>query len=93
MLIAWVVKSLFESGLSTSPWSQADLNSGVAMDYFYSDVIGMSTVGADKLPTRLVGTNVGYSIMVFTLLFFCVGFGKYICDKCPSHYLDLPANL
>lgn len=46
-----------------------------AKDYFYNNIIGMSTLGADLTPTRIVGANVGYSFMTWAIIYLCVAWG------------------
>ena len=43
--------------------------------YFYNVIIGQDTVGDDQLPTRLVGKNVGYAFLSWTIIYLCVAFG------------------
>lgn len=77
MLLAWTTRALFQSGSSTAPWNENNATSSDATDYFYNDIIGMSTlVEADgNVPTRLVGPNVGYSCLTFALIFICLAHG------------------
>ena len=43
--------------------------------YFENEIIGMSTLGKDLRPTRLVGKNVGYSFLTWAAIYLCVAFG------------------
>lgn len=45
------------------------------MDYFYTQIIGLNTVGDDLRPTRVVGANVGYSALVWLCVWLCLAFG------------------
>ena len=46
-----------------------------AKEYFENDIIGMSTLGSDLRPTRLVWENVGYSFLTWTIIYLCLAFG------------------
>ncbi|KAL7526804.1 LOW QUALITY PROTEIN: hypothetical protein ACHAWF_001916, partial [Thalassiosira exigua] len=43
--------------------------------YFFNTIIGEGTLGDDSRPTRLVGRNVGFSFLAWTVVYFCVAFG------------------
>jgi hypothetical protein len=77
MLLAWTTRALFESGSSTTPWNQEDATSSNATDYFFNDIIGMNTLVKEdgNVPTRLVGPNVGYSLLQFAIIFICLAHG------------------
>lgn len=74
VLIAWTTRALFESGSPNAPWNQANLTSSMATEYFNNEVIGMETLVEEdgNVPTRLIGTNVGYSLLIFVLVVLCL---------------------
>ena len=75
ILIAWVVNAFFDSFGGNDPWSKPEVNGTVAVDYFVNDIIGAKTLGEDGRPTRMVPANVGYSFLVWVIVFFGTGFG------------------
>jgi SNF family Na+-dependent transporter len=75
MLITWVVRAFFESFGDDDPWSDPDVDGAVAVDYFINVIIGANTVTDEGRPTRLVGANVGYSFLVWLIIFLGVAFG------------------
>lgn len=75
MLIAWTVRALFESGLDSAPWQDEASNSTIAAGYFTDTITGLGSVQKDMNPTKLIGTNVGYALLVQTIIFFCIAFG------------------
>lgn len=81
MLIAWVFNAFFQSFASDSIWYEAnDPGKNLtefateARKHFNEDVIGMGTTDGLNA-TRLVGENVGYSFLVWVIVFFCIAFG------------------
>ncbi|KAL7545032.1 hypothetical protein ACHAWF_010536, partial [Thalassiosira exigua] len=61
-----------------------------AKGYFYNTIIGMSTLGADLRPTRLVLPNVGYSASVWFSIFVCTVFGVKWTGRIASFTMGLP---
>jgi len=75
MLIAWCLHAFFDSFGSDDPWVKEDTNGTVAIDYFVGEIVGQSTLPEGSGPTRLVWANVGYSFLVWTIVFFGTAFG------------------
>jgi hypothetical protein len=75
MLISWVVKAFFQSFSDDAPWADPDVTPGEASGYFFNEIIGMETLGADLRPTRIVGSNVGYAALTYLAIFLCIAFG------------------
>lgn len=73
-LIAWTVRAFFES-FKDFDKNYTDSNGKDAYAYFKDDIIGMSTLGVDNLPTRVVWENFGCLVFIYALIFLCVGFG------------------
>lgn len=74
MLLAWVCNAFFDS-FGDNMWASEDVDGDTAVGYFVTDIIGSGTVGEDGKPTRLVGKNVGYSFLTWTIVYLCVAFG------------------
>lgn len=74
MLVAWVSHAFFDS-FKNDIWVSDNISGSDAKGYFYSDIIGMSTLGADLKPTRIVWKNIGCSFMTWSIIFLCVVFG------------------
>jgi SNF family Na+-dependent transporter len=55
MLLAWVCNAFFDSFGNINFWAQEQVTGSEAKAYFYNEIIGMSTLGDDLRPTRLVG--------------------------------------
>lgn len=64
MLLSWVCNAFFDTFEETNFWAQEQVTGSQAKAYFYNEIIGMSTLGDDLYPTRLVGKNVGYSFLI-----------------------------
>jgi solute carrier family 6 GABA transporter-like protein 1 len=75
VLIAWVANAFFDTWGSDSPWTDEDVTGGVAVNYFIDEIIGASTVSGDGRPTRMVGRNVGFTALVWIIVYLCVAFG------------------
>lgn len=60
---------------STDPWADPGITGEEAIGYFYSQVIGMDTLGEDLRPTRIVWKNVGYSALTWFLIWLCLAWG------------------
>jgi solute carrier family 6 GABA transporter-like protein 1 len=75
VLVAWVVNAFFDSWSSSSPWEDEDNSASKAIDYFVNDVIGAGTLGEDGRPTRIVARNVGFSALIWVIVFLCCAFG------------------
>jgi solute carrier family 6 GABA transporter-like protein 1 len=90
MLLAWVINAFFDSFGSDNFWAQPLVTGTEAKDYFYNTIIGMSTLGEDLRPTRLVGKNVGYSFLTWTIIWLCVAFGIKTTGRITYLTMGLP---
>jgi SNF family Na+-dependent transporter len=75
MLIAWVINAFVDSFINPGLWTEGGLDGNEAVTYFIDEVIGAKTVGADMRPTRMVPANVGYSFLIWFIVFLCLAFG------------------
>jgi SNF family Na+-dependent transporter len=75
VLIAWVLNAFFDSWSDNAPWGNENLTGEIAVNYFIDDVIGAGTLPADGTPTRIVGKNVGYSFLVWFLMYSATAVG------------------
>ena len=76
MLLTWTTRALFESGASDAPWDQGtNMTSTEAEGYFTGEIIGMKTFDGTGA-SRLVGQNVGYSLLVAVLIFLALANSK-----------------
>lgn len=92
MLLAWVCNAFFDSFGENNFWSQEQVTGSEAKAYFYDTIIGMSTLGPDLRPTRLVGKNVGYSFLTWTVIYFCVAFGVKTTGRITYFTMGLPGE-
>lgn len=91
MLIAWVLHAFFDTFSSGSLWKDpGTITTDQAMEYFNNDILGMSTVGEDMLPTRLVWANVGYSFMTWVIVFLCIAWGIKTTGRITYFTLGFP---
>lgn len=92
-LIAWVVRAFVESfGHMSDDWE--DISGTEATQYFYHQVIGMSTLDEDDLrPTRIVWANVGYLAFVWICIGVCLGFGIKWTGRISYFTMGLPIIL
>jgi len=93
VLIAWVINAFFDSWSDEAPWGNPDLTGDEAFGYFYGDIIGASTVPDDGRPSRLVGRNVGYAFMTWTIVFLCVAWGVKWTGRVAYFTMGLPIVL
>ena len=70
-----LVNAIFESFGNSDPWATNGTTGEEAVGYFYNNIIGMGTLGADLAPTRLVGPNVGYSVLSWLCVWGSLAFG------------------
>jgi SNF family Na+-dependent transporter len=75
MLLAWVCNAFFDSFGDDNFWAQSQVTGTQAKEYFTNEIIGMSTLGDDLRPTRIVPANVGYSFLTWSIIYLCVAFG------------------
>jgi SNF family Na+-dependent transporter len=91
MLLAWVCNAFFDS-FGSNFWA-GDVTGSQAKEYFYYTIIGMETLGDDLRPTRLVGKNVGYSFLTWTVIYLCVAFGLKWTGRITYITMGLPIVL
>ena len=60
------------------------------MAYFFDSIIGQSTLGDDKRPTRIVWENVGYSLLTWFFVYLCVAFGIKATGRITYVTMGLP---
>lgn len=75
VLISWVTHAFFDSFGNDHPWAKDGTTGDEAIDYFFNKIIGMETVGDDGRPTRVIGANVGFSALVWFVVWLCLAFG------------------
>jgi solute carrier family 6 GABA transporter-like protein 1 len=91
-LISWVANAFFDSFGSVFPWD--GLTGSEASNYFQDEIIGMSTLDEPDLwPSRLIGKNVGYLFMSWSIVFMCVLFGVKAEGKIVFFTMGLPIIL
>lgn len=92
MLLSWVTNAFFDSfGDSEAPWDTPGTTGGEAIDYFYNEIIGMSTVTDEDLrPSRVVPANVGYNALVWLCIWLCLAFGSEWTGKIVYITMGLP---
>lgn len=93
MLLTWVMRAFFESFGSNDPWAGDNVTGEDAVAYFYSNIIGMQTLGGDLRPTRVVGPNVGYSVLVWLCVWLCLAFGMKWTGRIAYFSMGLPILL
>jgi solute carrier family 6 GABA transporter-like protein 1 len=93
ILLAWVCRAFFQSWGEEAPWSDEGVTGEQAVSYFYGDIIGMSTLGEDLRPTRVVWPNVGYSALVWLCIFACLAFGMKWTGRVAYITMGLPIVL
>jgi solute carrier family 6 GABA transporter-like protein 1 len=93
MLLSWVCNAFFDTFRETNFWAQEQVTGSQAKAYFYNEIIGMSTLGDDLRPTRLVGKNVGYSFLTWTIIYLCVAFGLKWTGRITYFTMGLPVVL
>ena len=74
MLLAWCANAFFSSFKDEAPWGDEDLTGETAIEYFKNKIIGMESL-AQGGATRVIGANVGYSLMSWFTIWLCVAFG------------------
>ena len=90
MLLAWVTNAFFDSFGGNAPWDQEGTTGEDAVNYFFNEIIGMSTVGEDGRPTRVVWANVGYNALVWFTIWLCLAFGAEWTGRVAYITMGLP---
>ena len=86
----------FKDGGDKAPWATDGTTGQQAIDYFYAEIVGQTqSVDDGGPPTTVVGKNVGYSFMVWFIIWLCIAFGvkwtgRYVC--CSHLYSKAPTN-
>jgi len=92
MLLAWVANAFFDS-FGDNFWAQPLVTGSDAKAYFYNEIIGMSTLGPDNRPTRIVGKNVGYALLTWFIVYLCIAFGIQWTGRITYFTMGLPIVL
>lgn len=92
VLIAWVVKAFFDSFGDEAPWDKGG-NGTEAIDYFLEEIIGQKTLGDDGRPTRMIPANVGYSALVWFIIWICLAGGTKWTGRITYFTMGLPIIL
>lgn len=94
VLIVWVINAFFHSFTDKAPWGDSP-DAGVATGYFFNDIVGMGTLNEDDpySATRLDGRNVGYSALVWFIVWLCVAFGIKLTGKITYFTMGFPILL
>jgi solute carrier family 6 GABA transporter-like protein 1 len=91
VLIGWVVKAFVSSWDEDAPWGNPGITGSDAVGYFYDEIVGMSTVvDADLTPTRIVGSNVGYTALVWMFVLFGTVFGIKTTGRITYFTMGMP---
>lgn len=92
MLIAWVLHAFFDTFSADSLWQQepGTITTDQAKEYFENEILGLSTVGEDMLPTRMVWANVGYSALTWLIVFLCIAWGIKTTGRITYFTLGFP---
>jgi len=93
MLLTWVICAFFESFGDDDPWAGESVTGEDAVGYFYNNIIGMQTLGGELRPTRVVGRNVGYSVLVWLCIWLCLAFGMKWTGRIAYFSMGLPILL
>jgi SNF family Na+-dependent transporter len=93
MLLSWVTNAFFDSFGSEDPWAKEGTTGEEAVDYFQNKIIGMSTLGDDLRPTRMVWANAGYGIIVWVCVYACLAFGMKWTGRIAYFTMGLPIVL
>lgn len=78
MLIAWVLHAFFDSWSSTAPWTDPEIDEALAKEYFFNNIMGMSTINDNLTASRIIGANVGYSFLAWVIVFICTAWGEFL---------------
>jgi len=92
MLITWVTHGFFDSWSDDAPWSNDVANVTEATSYFNNKIVGMETLN-EMNGTRLVPENVGYSVLVWFLIWICLAFGLEVTGKITYFTMGFPILL
>lgn len=91
VLIGWVVNAFVSSWDDDAPWANPDITGDEAISYFYNNIVGMGTVtDSDLKPSRIVGKNVGYTALVWLVVFMVTFFGLKTTGRVTYVTMGLP---
>lgn len=91
ILIAWVLNAFFDSfGDDQGPWATDNVDGGVAIDYFIDEIIGAKTLNGGDRATRMVWANVGYSALVWFIIFMCIAWGSKLTGRITYATVSIP---
>jgi len=91
VLIGWVVNAFVSSWDDDAPWANPDITGDEAISYFYNNIVGMGTVtDSDLKPSRIVGKNVGYTALVWLVIFTVTFFGLKTTGRVTYVTMGLP---
>uniref|UniRef100_A0A7S4AC14 Transporter n=3 Tax=Pseudo-nitzschia australis TaxID=44445 RepID=A0A7S4AC14_9STRA len=91
VLIGWVVNAFVSSWDEDAPWGKPGLTGEEAANYFYNDIVGINTVtDSDLMPTRIVGANVGYTALVWILVYLSLFYNLKTTGRITYVTMGLP---
>jgi len=91
VLIGWVLNAFIASWSDDAPWANPDLNGAEAIGYFYNNIIGMETLTTpDKTPTRIVWKNVGYTALIWFIIYIVTSCGLKATGRITYVTMGLP---
>jgi len=93
VLISWAMNVFFDSFTDRSPWNNENLTGTDAVTYFVQDIIGGGTIGDSGRPTRIVGANVGYTLLAWVIIFLCVAWGVKWTGRVAYFTMGIPIAL
>lgn len=93
ILLSWVTRAFFESFGSNDPWANEGVTGEDAVGYFYSSIVGMDSLGPDLRPTHVVAANVGYSLLVWFIVWLCLAFGMEWTGRIAYFTMGVPVIL
>jgi len=93
VLISWAMNVFFDSFTDRSPWNNENLTGTDAVTYFVQDIIGGETIGDSGRPTRIVGANVGYTLLAWVIIFLCVAWGVKWTGRVAYFTMGIPIAL
>jgi hypothetical protein len=80
--------------LTIPPQGDPDLSGEDAIDYFYIEIIGMSTVtDPDLRPSQIVRKNVGYTTLVWSIIYIIMLCGLKWTGRITYFTIELPLVL
>mmetsp|Transcript_10865 Transcript_10865/g.15901 ORF Transcript_10865/g.15901 Transcript_10865/m.15901 type:complete len:590 (+) Transcript_10865:119-1888(+) len=93
MLISWVFHAFCDSWSKDAPWNSNELDGDAAKSYFFSNIVGMNTLGKDLGATRIVPANVGYSFLTWFVTFASIAFGPKLAGRITYFTMGFPIIL